>query len=42
VVLVAAWGVFRLGEAASGREMTIRLAGSILVVGGAAVLAVAR
>ncbi len=42
VVLAAAWGLFRLGEAAGGREVSFRIAGSALVLAGAAVLAIAR
>ncbi len=39
VVLISAWGVVRLGEAAGRREVTLRLAGSVLVVAGAIALA---
>jgi uncharacterized membrane protein len=42
VVLAAAWGLFRLGEAAGGREVSFRIAGSSLVLAGAAVLAIAH
>ena len=42
VVLTSLWGVFRLREATGRREVTIRIAGSVLVLAGAAVLAVAR
>jgi drug/metabolite transporter (DMT)-like permease len=42
VVLASAWGVIRLGEAADRREVAFRLSGSVLVLIGAAVLAIAR
>lgn len=42
VVLTSLWGVFRLREATGRREVSIRIAGSVLVLAGAAVLAVAR
>jgi glucose uptake protein GlcU len=42
IVLAAAWGSFRLGEAAGGREATIRIAAAALVVVGAITLALAR
>jgi drug/metabolite transporter (DMT)-like permease len=42
VVLTSAWGVVRLGEAADRREVAFRLSGSVLVLLGAAVLAIAR
>lgn len=42
VLVTAAWGVFVLHEAVTRREMGFRLAGSGMVLAGAAVLAVAR
>ena len=42
VVLTSLWGVFRLREATGRREISIRIAGSVLVLTGAAVLALAR
>jgi drug/metabolite transporter (DMT)-like permease len=42
VLLTSTWGVVRLGEGASRREVTLRIAGSMLVLAGAAVLAVGR
>jgi drug/metabolite transporter (DMT)-like permease len=42
VLLTAAWGVVRLGEASGRREVSIRVTGSALVLAGAAVLAMAR
>jgi drug/metabolite transporter (DMT)-like permease len=42
VLLTSTWGVVRLGEGASRREVTLRIAGSLLVLAGAAVLAVGR
>jgi drug/metabolite transporter (DMT)-like permease len=42
VVLTSLWGVFRLHEVTERREITVRVAGSLLVLGGAAVLAIAR
>jgi drug/metabolite transporter (DMT)-like permease len=42
VVLASAWGIVRLGEAAERREVAFRIAGALLVLAGAAVLAVAR
>jgi drug/metabolite transporter (DMT)-like permease len=42
IVLAAAWGSLRLGEAAGGREATTRIAAAGLVVVGAILLAVAR
>jgi drug/metabolite transporter (DMT)-like permease len=42
VVLASAWGVVRLGEAADRREVAFRLSGSVLVLLGAAALAIAR
>jgi drug/metabolite transporter (DMT)-like permease len=42
VVLASAWGVVRLGEAADRREVAFRLSGSVLVLVGAAALAIAR
>jgi uncharacterized membrane protein len=41
VLLTALWGAVRLGEAASRRDMGLRIAGSVLVLGGAVALAVA-
>ncbi len=42
IVLTSLWGVVRLGEAPGRRERSIRIGGSLLVLAGAAVLAVAR
>ena len=42
IVLTSLWGVVRLGEAPGRRERSIRIGGSLLVLVGAAVLAVAR
>ena len=42
VVLASLWGVLRLGEAADRRDVTLRVAGSVLVLAGAVVLAVGR
>jgi drug/metabolite transporter (DMT)-like permease len=42
IVLAAAWGTFRLGEAAHRREATSRIAAAGLVVAGAILLALAR
>jgi uncharacterized membrane protein len=42
IVLAAAWGTFRLGEAAHRREATSKIAAAGLVVIGAILLAVAR
>jgi drug/metabolite transporter (DMT)-like permease len=42
VLLTSAWGVVRLGEAVGRREVTLRIGGSVLVLLGALVLAVAR
>ncbi len=42
VLLTAAWGVARLGEAAARRETPLRIAGSMLVLAGAVTLAVMR
>ena len=42
VVLTSLWGVMRLGEAAGRRETLIRIGGSLLVLAGAAALAIAR
>jgi drug/metabolite transporter (DMT)-like permease len=42
VLLTAGWGVLRLGEAGGAREMPLRIAGSALVLAGAATLAVAH
>jgi uncharacterized membrane protein len=42
VVLTSLWGVLRLREATGTREVTIRIAGSVLVLAGAVALAVAR
>jgi drug/metabolite transporter (DMT)-like permease len=42
VLLASAWGVVRLREAVGRREIGIRIAGSLLVLAGAVVLAVAR
>ena len=42
IVLAAAWGSLRLGEAAGGREATTRIAAAGLVVVGAILLAVAH
>jgi uncharacterized membrane protein len=42
VLLASTWGVVRLREVASRREIGARIAGSLLVLAGAAVLAVGR
>ena len=42
IVLAAAWGSIKLGEAAGGREATTRILAAGLVVAGAITLAVAR
>ena len=42
IVLAAAWGALRLGEAAGGREAGTRIGAALLVVVGATLLAVAR
>jgi hypothetical protein len=42
IVLAAAWGSLRLGEAAGGREAATRIAAAALVVVGAITLAVAK
>jgi drug/metabolite transporter (DMT)-like permease len=42
VLLASAWGVVRLKEAIGRREIGLRLTGSLLVLAGAVVLAVAR
>lgn len=42
VLLTSVWGVLRLREAAGRREITIRIAGSVLVLAGAVALAMAR
>src|SRR5262245_53378442 len=42
IVLAAAWGAIRLGEARGGREAGLRIAAAALVVVGAILLAVAR
>jgi len=42
VLLASTWGVVRLGEAAGRREISFRIAGSALVLAGAAALAIAR
>ncbi len=42
IVLAAAWGTLRLGEAAGGREAGVRIAAAGLVVIGAILLAVAK
>jgi uncharacterized membrane protein len=42
VVLTSTWGVLRLGEAAGRREVGLRVAGSVLVLAGAVVLALGR
>ena len=42
IVLAAAWGTLRLGEASGGREAGLRIAAAGLVVVGAILLAVAR
>jgi glucose uptake protein GlcU len=42
VLLTSVWGVVRLGEAATRRELSLRIAGSLLVLAGAAVLALGR
>ena len=42
IVLTSLWGVLRLREATGTREVTIRIAGSVLVLAGAVVLALAH
>jgi uncharacterized membrane protein len=42
VLLISAWGVVRLKEAVGRREIGLRMTGSLLVLAGALVLAVAR
>lgn len=42
VLLTATWGLVRLREATLRRDVSMRLAGSVLVLAGAATLAVAR
>jgi drug/metabolite transporter (DMT)-like permease len=42
VLVTSAWGVARLREASGRREVAIRIAGSALVLAGAAALAIAR
>ncbi len=42
VLLTAGWGIARLGEAVGPREMPMRIAGSALVLAGAATLAIVR
>ena len=42
VLLTSVWGVMRLREVTGRTEVTLRLAGSVLVLAGAAALAVAR
>ena len=42
VLLISAWGVLRLREAVGRREIGLRITGSLLVLAGAVVLAVAR
>jgi hypothetical protein len=42
IVLAAAWGSLRMGEAAAGREAATRIGAAALVVVGAVLLAVAR
>jgi drug/metabolite transporter (DMT)-like permease len=42
VLLTSAWGIVRLREAVERREVGLRLGGSLLVLGGAAALAIAR
>ncbi|MHB8892915.1 MAG: EamA family transporter, partial [Candidatus Limnocylindrales bacterium] len=42
VLLASTWGVIRLREAAGRREVGLRVAGSVLVLAGAAALAIAR
>jgi uncharacterized membrane protein len=42
VVLTSLWGVLRLREATGTREVTIRIAGSVLVLAGAVALALAK
>lgn len=42
VLLTSMWGVVRLREATGRREVGLRVAGSVLVLGGAVVLAVGR
>jgi uncharacterized membrane protein len=42
VLLASTWGVVRLGEGAGRREVAFRVAGAVLVLVGASVLAIAR
>lgn len=42
VLVASGWGIVRLGEASGRREVATRLAGAVLVLSGAAVLAIAR
>jgi drug/metabolite transporter (DMT)-like permease len=42
IVIAAAWGAFRLGESAGGREAVARIGAAALVVAGAVLLAVSR
>ncbi len=42
IVLTSLWGVLRLREVTGGREIGLRLGGSVMVLAGAAMLAVAR
>jgi len=42
VVLASAWGALRLGEATGRREIAGRLAASVVIVGGAVLLALSR
>jgi uncharacterized membrane protein len=42
IVLAAAWGTFKLGEAAGRRDATTKIGAAALVVIGAILLAVAR
>jgi uncharacterized membrane protein len=42
VLLTSAWGVIRLKEAVGRRDISLRIAGSLLVLAGAVVLAVAQ
>jgi len=42
IVLTSLWGVVRLREATGGREIGLRVGGSMMVLAGATVLAVAR
>jgi drug/metabolite transporter (DMT)-like permease len=42
VLLASGWGVMRLREAAGRREIGLRVSGSVLVLAGAVVLAIAR